>query len=156
VKSCARRKIIRKSPNQRSRRCTNKLATLVSNTFEQRKRILSFYLLLTVFDENGLAKKGLLVRHLVMPNLVDEGKTIMKFLADEVSKDTYVNVMEQYRPTFTVGKGERRARHGFTKYEEIDRPVHESEADAVKKFAMEVGLWRFEDNIWLQKPLHLD
>ena len=50
-----------------------------------------------VFDENGLAKKGLLVRHLVMPTYVDEGKEIMKFLAREISKDTYVNVMEQYR-----------------------------------------------------------
>lgn len=50
-----------------------------------------------VFDEHGLAKRGLLVRHLVMPNLVEEGKQILKFLAEEVSKDTYVNVMEQYR-----------------------------------------------------------
>jgi putative pyruvate formate lyase activating enzyme len=50
-----------------------------------------------VFDENGLAKRGLLVRHLVMPNHVEEGKAIMKFLATEISKDTYVNVMEQYR-----------------------------------------------------------
>ena len=50
-----------------------------------------------VFDEHGLAKRGRLVRHLVMPNLVEEGKQILKFLAEEVSKDTYVNVMEQYR-----------------------------------------------------------
>ena len=50
-----------------------------------------------VFDENGLAKRGLLVRHLVMPNHVDEGKRILKFLAEEISTDTYVNVMEQYR-----------------------------------------------------------
>ena len=50
-----------------------------------------------VFDEHGLAKRGLLVRHLVMPNHVDEGKCILQFLAEEISTDTYVNVMEQYR-----------------------------------------------------------
>ena len=50
-----------------------------------------------VFDEHGLAKRGLLVRHLVMPNHVDEGKRILQFLAEEISTDTYVNVMEQYR-----------------------------------------------------------
>ncbi len=98
-----------------------------------------------VFDSNGLAKKGLLVRHLVMPSYVDEGKEIVEFLAKEVSKDTYVNIMEQYRPTFVVGKGEKRARHGFTKYEEIDRPVEESEMEIVREHARQCGLWRFED-----------
>ena len=48
------------------------------------------------FDSNGLAKRGVLVRHLVMPNHVEEGKEIMRFLAS-ISKDMYVNVMEQYR-----------------------------------------------------------
>ena len=99
-----------------------------------------------------MAKRGLLVRHLVMPNYIDEAKSIMKFLADEVGKDTYVNIMEQYRPEFTVGKGEKRARGGFTKYEEIDRAISEGEAEEVKKYAVEVGLWRFEDNIWIQNP----
>ena len=84
-----------------------------------------------VFDANGLAKRGLLVRHLVMPSYVDEGKLIMEYLAKEISKDTYVNIMEQYRPTFTVGKGEKRSRDGFTKYEEIDRPIHDTELEQV-------------------------
>ena len=105
-----------------------------------------------VFDVNGIAQKGLIVRHLVMPNYVEEGRKIMSFLASEVSKDLYVNIMEQYRPTFTVGKGERRARHGFTKYEEIDRPVQDSEMEQVKSHAQSQGLWRFEDNLWLSKP----
>ena len=60
--------------------------------------------------------------------------------------------MEQYRPTFTVGKGENRARAGFTKYEEIDRPVSDSEAEEVKRYAAKVGLWRFEDNEWIRDP----
>ena len=55
-------------------------------------------------NNSGLAKQGLLVRHLVMPGLVEEGKQILKFLADGISTDTYVNIMEQYRPTFKVTK----------------------------------------------------
>ena len=55
-------------------------------------------------NNSGLAKQGLLVRHLVMPGLVEEGKQILKFLADGISTDTYVNIMEQYRPTFKVIK----------------------------------------------------
>lgn len=85
-----------------------------------------------VFSEDGIARRGLLVRHLVMPGLVDEGKRIVRWVADEVSKDTYVNgaccagqpmcathltqrlcsractVMEQYRPTHFVGRPRRR------------------------------------------------
>ena len=45
-----------------------------------------------------LAEKGLLVRHLVMPNDVSNTKEVMTFLADKISEDTYVNVMDQYHP----------------------------------------------------------
>jgi len=103
------------------------------------------------FDERGLAKKGVLLRHLVMPSYVEESKKIMEFAAG-VSKDTYVHIMEQYRPEFTVGKGERRARSGFTRYDEINRPVNESEMAEVQSHALSVGLWRFEDNFWLEDP----
>ena len=105
-----------------------------------------------VFSSDGLAKRGLLVRHLVMPSYVGEAKHILSFIADEISKDTYVNIMEQYRPTFTVGKGEMRARTGFDTYGDIDRPVQDSEMDDVRAHARDIGLWRFEDNLWLQRP----
>lgn len=49
-------------------------------------------------DDLGIAKKGLLVRHLVMPEGVAGTREIMTFLADEISRNTYVNVMAQYRP----------------------------------------------------------
>ena len=51
-----------------------------------------------VLDEHGLARRGLLVRHLVMPGGLDETREILRFLAQEVSPDTFVNVMPQYRP----------------------------------------------------------
>lgn len=49
-------------------------------------------------DDDGIAVRGLLVRHLVMPNGVAGTADIMSFLAREISSDTYVNVMDQYRP----------------------------------------------------------
>ncbi len=48
--------------------------------------------------DSGLARKGLIIRHLVMPGLVKETEAIMDFISREVSKRTYVNVMPQYRP----------------------------------------------------------
>jgi uncharacterized Fe-S radical SAM superfamily protein PflX len=51
-----------------------------------------------VLDEHGAARRGLLVRHLVMPGGLDETRAIVRFLAREVSPNTFVNVMPQYRP----------------------------------------------------------
>jgi putative pyruvate formate lyase activating enzyme len=51
-----------------------------------------------VVDESGIAVKGLLVRHLVMPNNAANTREIMEFLAEKISKDTYVNIMDQYHP----------------------------------------------------------
>ncbi|MFO7598256.1 MAG: radical SAM protein [Candidatus Desulfacyla sp.] len=51
-----------------------------------------------VLDREGVAVRGLLIRHLVMPNGVAGTAGIMSFLAEEISIDTYVNVMDQYRP----------------------------------------------------------
>ena len=53
-------------------------------------------------DENGLAKRGVLVRHLVMPAEIAGTAEIMRFLAEELSPDTYVNIMDQYRPEAKV------------------------------------------------------
>jgi len=51
-----------------------------------------------IVDEEGIAQKGLLIRHLVMPNGIAGTREIMRFIANEISVDTYVNVMDQYRP----------------------------------------------------------
>jgi putative pyruvate formate lyase activating enzyme len=50
------------------------------------------------FDENGLARRGLLIRHLVMPGGLEETEAILNFIAHEISEETYVNVMDQYHP----------------------------------------------------------
>ncbi|NLW17493.1 MAG: radical SAM protein [Firmicutes bacterium] len=53
-----------------------------------------------VLDEDGVALRGLIVRHLVLPNGLAGTKRIMEFIAQEISKDTYVNIMDQYQPYY--------------------------------------------------------
>lgn len=81
----------------------------------------------------GLARRGLLVRHLVMPNQLAGTRDIMRYLAQEVSKDTYVNIMAQYRPE---GRADR--------YDLINRPTSRDEYEEAVQIAKEEGLWRFD------------
>ncbi|KAH3995212.1 hypothetical protein HBI56_237600 [Parastagonospora nodorum] len=111
------------------------------------------------FTFDGIAKKGVMVRHLVMPGKEDEGREIMKWLAENVSKDLVVHIMDQYFPRAHVGKERRRRKaegavepgcdddSSSTKkevrYADIDRPVKDEEMSSVRKAAEEAGLWRF-------------
>jgi putative pyruvate formate lyase activating enzyme len=52
---------------------------------------------------DGLAVRGLLVRHLVMPGHTDDSREVFRFIADEVSDRTFINVMNQYRPCYRSG-----------------------------------------------------
>jgi putative pyruvate formate lyase activating enzyme len=100
------------------------------------------------FTADGIAKKGVLVRHLVMPGMEHEGREIVKWLAENVSKDMMVHIMEQYFPRAHVGK-ERRGSEASAatkrdvRYSDINRPVDLDEVASVKKAAEEAGLWRF-------------
>jgi putative pyruvate formate lyase activating enzyme len=87
-------------------------------------------------DDTGLATGGLLVRHLLMPEHVENAKEILSFVAEEVSRDTFVNVMAQYRPYYKAASEER--------YEEINRRITSEEYRAVLDHAREVGLERIE------------
>ena len=53
-----------------------------------------------VVDDNGIAVRGLLVRHLVLPQNIAGTDAILEFLVNEVSADTYLNIMDQYRPCY--------------------------------------------------------
>jgi putative pyruvate formate lyase activating enzyme len=54
-------------------------------------------------DEQGLALRGVLVRHLVMPGLLEDMREIMRWMATALSCDTFVNVMDQYYPAYKSG-----------------------------------------------------
>ena len=87
-----------------------------------------------VLDERGIAHRGLLVRHLVMPNQVAGTTAIMDFLAKEISPNTYVNVMDQYRPCGTGGRDEF-----------INRRLRPEEYREAVKAAQKAGIERLDE-----------
>jgi len=86
-------------------------------------------------DENGLAKRGVLLRHLVMPGHVAGTREIMKFLAQDVSPQSYINIMAQYRPSWKVTED---------KFPEINRRITEQEYTEAISNARKAGLYRFD------------
>ncbi len=94
------------------------------------------------FGSDGLARRGVLVRHLVMPNQLDETTAIFQWLANDVSRDTYVNIMGQYRPQYEVGQI---TRDNSKKYEEVNRCPERDELLAAYEAARHAGLWRFDE-----------
>ena len=86
-----------------------------------------------VIDEDGLARRGLLVRHLVMPNNVAGTREVMEFLAGSISSDTYVNVMDQYRPCFRADGDSM-----------VNRPVTGAEFRRAVEAARGAGLTRLD------------
>jgi putative pyruvate formate lyase activating enzyme len=85
------------------------------------------------FTADGVACRGVLVRHLVMPGLLDESAAIFGWLVGSVSPDTYVNIMGQYHPCHRVGR---------THYAKIDRRPTAAEMGEAYRLAREAGLWR--------------
>jgi putative pyruvate formate lyase activating enzyme len=94
------------------------------------------------FGRDGLARRGVLVRHLVMPGQLDETEAIFRWLADDVSPDTYVNIMGQYRPQYQVGDI---ARDGSPKYDDIKQMPKQGELRRAYDAARDAGLWRFDE-----------
>lgn len=86
-----------------------------------------------LLDENGIALRGVLLRHLVMPGEVAGTREIMQFVAKEISPDTYVNIMDQYHP---CGNAE--------KYPLIDRSITQDEYEDALRAAKEEGIARLD------------
>lgn len=82
---------------------------------------------------DGIARRGLLVRHLVLPNDIAGSDEVMRFIAEDVSPNTYVNIMNQYRPAYRANE-----------YPEIDRPIKRAEYERVLESARRQGLHRIE------------
>ncbi|MCS6896935.1 MAG: hypothetical protein NZM29_03095, partial [Nitrospira sp.] len=87
-----------------------------------------------VLDDEGLAVRGLLVRHLVLPGDLAGTAEVMKFLAEQISRDTYVHVMDQYHP----------AAKAFS-HPVLHRPVRIDEVARACEAAREAGLWRLHE-----------
>ena len=86
-----------------------------------------------VMDEEGVALRGLLFRHLVLPGELAGTREVVRFIAEEISKETYVNIMNQYRPCFEAYE-----------YPPLDRRITRGEFAAAIEMAREAGLTRID------------
>ncbi len=86
-----------------------------------------------VVDKNGIARRGLIVRHLVLPEGLAGTEKVMRFIAEEISPDTYVNIMDQYRPCYKAHKDPA-----------MSRRITTDEFEEAVRIAINVGLRRIE------------
>ena len=86
-----------------------------------------------VVDSSGIAQTGLLIRHLVLPGDLAGSSTILRFISERISKNTYLNIMDQYHPAYQAQQ-----------YPALDRRVSSREFQTVKKEANQWGLSRLD------------
>lgn len=80
------------------------------------------------FDDNGLLKKGLVVRVLILPGHIDDSKKIIEYLYKTYGDDIFISIMNQYTP---INK---------CKYDNLNRKVTDKEYDSVIEYALELGI----------------
>jgi len=88
--------------------------------------------------ENGIAKRGLLVRHLVLPDDIASSMEVFKFIAETISVDTYINIMDQYRPCYQAAE-----------YPELNSAITREEYDAAILLAKNYGLHLGFSSFWV-------
>jgi putative pyruvate formate lyase activating enzyme len=86
-------------------------------------------------DTEGIVKKGLIIRHLVLPGNLSGTAKLMRFISGEVSKDTYISLMSQYTPYFKARE-----------FKELARRISYQEYEEAKGFMHKYGLY----NGWTQ------
>ena len=84
-------------------------------------------------NEHGVAQRGLLVRHLVLPGGLAGTPETARFLAEEISRDTYINIMAQYRPCYHAHE-----------HPPLDRPITRKEYADAAAACRAAGLHRFD------------
>jgi putative pyruvate formate lyase activating enzyme len=96
-----------------------------------------------VMDERGVSLRGLLIRHLVLPDSLAGTAETVRFLATEVSTNTYLNIMDQYRPCYKAGD-----------LPPLNRSITRQEYEDAVRLAQEAGLHRLDDGgarlLWLR------
>jgi putative pyruvate formate lyase activating enzyme len=84
-------------------------------------------------DEDGVAVRGLLIRHLVLPHRLAGTEETVNFIAEEISRNSYVNIMDQYRPC-----------HKAYEHQKLSRPLSTPEFTEAVELAQKVGLTRLD------------
>ena len=90
-----------------------------------------------VLSSDGLAVRGMIIRHLVLPGNLANSETVLKFIADEISRDSYVNIMAQYHPAWRAAEGGR-----SPVLAALQRPITAREYAYAVQCAKESGLSR--------------
>ncbi len=86
-----------------------------------------------VTDKRGIAQRGLIIRHLVLPENLAGTEEVMRFISSELSKDSYVNVMDQYHPAYKANE-----------FHPLDRRITSEEYNSAIKMAKKYGLRRLD------------
>lgn len=86
-----------------------------------------------VTDGRGIARRGLILRHLILPNRLSGTEEVLKFVAENLSKTTYINLMRQYRPEYRASE-----------YKELNRRITSSEYTEALGWARKFGLNRLD------------
>lgn len=89
-------------------------------------------------DENGIMKKGLMIRHLVLPNNIENSKKILNWIKENIDNNVYVSIMAQYFPTYKAKKEDELNRKLTKKeYEEIENYLYD--LDLENGYIQELG-----------------
>lgn len=81
------------------------------------------------YDEKGILKKGMIIRHLVLPNNIENSKNVLKWIKENMPEDTSISIMAQYFPTYKA-----------TEDDEINRKLTKEEFQEIENYVYELGL----------------
>ena len=91
-----------------------------------------------IFDSNGMMKRGVIIRHLVLPNYIENSKKVLKWLKENIHPEDYISVMAQYFPTYLAKQDKFMNRKLTTEeWEEIENYIEE--LDFKNGFVQELG-----------------
>jgi len=80
-------------------------------------------------DENGIIKRGLIIRHLILPNEIENSKNVLKWIIDNIGKEVYISIMAQYFPTYKAKQ-----------IKELNRKINNEEYKQIEDYIYEIGI----------------
>jgi len=81
------------------------------------------------FNKNGMITKGVMIRHLILPNHIQNTKDVLKWLKENIDEKVYINIMAQYFPTYLAKK-----------YDTLNRKLTQKEYDEIEEYAWALGI----------------
>lgn len=81
------------------------------------------------FGENGMIQKGLIIRHLILPNNIENTKQVLKWIKENIDENVYVSIMTQYFPTYKANE-----------YKEINRKLTKEEYEEIENYIYELDI----------------